>query len=114
MAMAGFYYARCGQDVVPLNASAELVTVSASGRPYGHGLCHAHDGIVDAKHTHAKVAVGIAAEKGGELLTLPARVDGSGGWHDAGDFGKYTCERSPRGYPGPLQLKAPLTLHPPH
>lgn len=77
MAMAGFYLARCGQDVPPLAPSPELVTQTAKGRPFGHGACHLHDGLVDDKHTLAN------AEESGY-------VNGTGGWHDAGDFGKYT------------------------
>lgn len=75
MAMAAFYMARCGQDVPPLPASEELVTVASSGRPFSHDICHLRDGVVDLKHTHE---------------STEANVDGSGGWHDAGDYGKYS------------------------
>lgn len=75
MAMAGFYMARCGQATPPLPESDELVTVDSTGRPFAHEACHLEDGISDAKHTHA------------ERTEL---IDATGGWHDAGDYGKYS------------------------
>ena len=74
MAMAGFYMARCGQATPPLEPSDELVLATSKGRMYEHGECHMNDGTVDDKHTHA-----------GHL----EHVDATGGWHDAGDYGKY-------------------------
>lgn len=77
MAMAGFYMARCGQAVPPLPESDELITEDSNGRPFEHGICHTDDALVDEKHTHAS-----EAEVG--------RIDATGGWHDAGDYGKYS------------------------
>jgi endoglucanase len=60
--MRAFYLWRCGT----------AVQGEYGGRTYSHGPCHLEDGRLDyigAKDT---------------------RKDGRGGWHDAGDYGKYT------------------------
>jgi endoglucanase len=75
MAMAGFYMARCGQATPALPESDELVTATGSGRKFEHKACHMDDGLIDAKHTHEPV---------------DSHVNATGGWHDAGDYGKYS------------------------
>lgn len=57
-----FYLQRCGIDIVE--------------DPGGHPACH----LADASRAHADVA-GPAGE----------RIAATGGWHDAGDFGKYAA-----------------------
>lgn len=58
----GFYVRRCGM----------AVSYTWNGQVYGHAACHLNDGYDDY--------VG-----GGHVQTV-----GEKGWHDAGDFGKYT------------------------
>jgi len=60
-AMRGFYLLRCGA----------AVRGEHNGNLFEHGTCHLEDGYLD-----------YAGEKDGKL-------DGTGGWHDAGDYGKY-------------------------
>jgi len=77
-ALAAFYMARCGQRTEPLS-DPDLVTASLRGisvRPFAHDECHMEDGFVDERHT---------GEEG-----LERHRDGTGGFHDAGDYGKYT------------------------
>lgn len=71
-AMRGFYLWRCGTEV----------ECDHNGNHYHHPACHLDDGYtayIDADTT---------------VIPTDARsdhrVDGCGGWHDAGDFGKYT------------------------
>jgi endoglucanase len=60
--LLGFYGWRCGT----------AVHFSYHGQAFGHGACHLDDGHLD-------------------YLGEPGqRRDGSGGWHDAGDYNKYT------------------------
>jgi endoglucanase len=60
--MLGFYGARCGT----------AVSFTHDGNKYAHGTCHTKD--ADLKY-----------------LGAPGQIrDGSKGWHDAGDYGKYT------------------------
>jgi endoglucanase len=60
--MRGFYLWRCGAAVEGVH----------NGNRYAHGPCHLEDGWQD-------------------YIGLPGtRRDGTGGWHDAGDYGKYT------------------------
>src|SRR3954470_23599404 len=61
-AMLGFYGARCGT----------AVSFTYQGTTFAHGACHLKDGHLDY--------VG---------QTTVTR-DGTRGWHDAGDYGKYT------------------------
>lgn len=61
-AMLGFHGWRCGT----------AVSFAFGGDGFGHAACHLGDGLLD-------------------YLGQPGVVrDGTGGWHDAGDFGKYT------------------------
>lgn len=62
--MLGFYGQRCG----------EAVRLSWNGETFSHAKCHAEDGWLDW----------------GEPAKAGQRRDGTGGWHDAGDYGKYT------------------------
>jgi endoglucanase len=61
-AMRGFYLWRCGTAVEGRHG----------GWSYGHAACHMKDGYLDY------------------LGSKDVRRDGTGGWHDAGDYGKYT------------------------
>ena len=61
-AMRGFYLWRCGTGVEGIH----------NGITYAHSVCHINDGYDD-----------YVADKG-------SKRDGVGGWHDAGDYGKYT------------------------
>ncbi len=61
-AMRGFYLWRCGTGVEGVH----------NGITYAHSVCHINDGYDD-----------YVADKG-------SKRDGVGGWHDAGDYGKYT------------------------
>jgi endoglucanase len=61
-AMLGFYGARCGT----------AVSFTYQGTTFAHGACHLNDGHLDY--------VGQTA----------VMRDGTRGWHDAGDYGKYT------------------------
>jgi endoglucanase len=61
-AMVGMYGQRCGTDV----------HITLDGETWGHAACHQHDGSL-------------------KYLTGSTQVQASnGGWHDAGDYGKYT------------------------
>jgi endoglucanase len=60
--MLGFYGWRCGT----------AVSFAFSGDTFGHAACHLGDGYLDY------------------LGQAGSMRDGKGGWHDAGDFGKYT------------------------
>jgi len=61
-AMRGFYLWRCGTGVQGTH----------NGITYAHLACHTNDGYED-----------YVGDKG-------SKRDGVGGWHDAGDYGKYT------------------------
>ncbi len=61
-AMLGFYGARCGT----------AVSFTYQGTTFAHGVCHQGDGRLDY--------IGQAS----------TTRDGMRGWHDAGDYGKYT------------------------
>ena len=63
-AMRAFYLWRCGMAV-----SADF-----GGQHYAAEACHLQDGYLDY----------VDPERAGEIK------DGTGGWHDAGNFGKYT------------------------
>ena len=60
--MLGFYGARCGT----------AVSFTYQGTTFAHGACHLGDGRLDyvGRGRHHR--------------------DGTRGWHDAGDYGKYT------------------------
>jgi endoglucanase len=60
--MIGMYGQRCGTDV----------HITLDGETWGHAACHQHDGLLKY----------LTGEDGGKLS--------NGGWHDAGDYGKYT------------------------
>lgn len=73
-AMRGFYLWRCGTSV----------DGDHNGQHYHTDACHLQDGYtayVDADATQLTEAQRKANRN---------RRDGNGGWHDAGDFGKYT------------------------
>jgi endoglucanase len=59
-ALKGFYFQRCGTSLLPQYAGV-----------YQHAVCHARDGLLHP-----------STDSSG---SLPA----AGGWHDAGDYGKY-------------------------
>lgn len=61
LAVQGFYLWRCGQ----------AVRAEHQGHRFLHGPCHTNDALLD-----------FVGQPGG-------RVDLTGGWHDAGDYGKY-------------------------
>ena len=63
LVMLGFYGQRCGQSV----------SLEHQGARFEHGACHLKDGYLDYYDP----------AKAGEIR------DGTGGWHDAGDYGKY-------------------------
>src|SRR5262249_41160831 len=63
VSMLGFTGARCGTDV----------SITQAGETFKHKTCHGGDGILN-------YLTGEAGKK----------KDGRGGWHDAGDYGKYT------------------------
>jgi len=65
-AMLGFYLWRCGT----------AVSASYNGKGYSHGACHTKDG--NLKYYTAGREDGSGTK------------DGTGGWHDAGDYNKYT------------------------
>lgn len=69
--MLGLYGLRCGQKV----------EFEHLGSKFSHAACHKDDAIYGATLTGS-------AWSGGE------KRDGSGGWHDAGDYGKYTVNAS--------------------
>lgn len=66
--MLGLYGQRCGVDV----------EFAYQGTTYKHEACHLHDALY-----------GGTFEGGAWTKEGPLR-DGTGGWHDAGDYGKYT------------------------
>lgn len=73
-AFRGFYLWRCGTEV----------DADYAGNHYHIDACHLGDGrtaYVDADAT-------VLTDE--QLAANPGRKDGTGGWHDAGDFGKYT------------------------
>jgi endoglucanase len=59
--MRGFYLWRCGKAVEGTH----------NGHRFAHGICHTEDGFEDYQGNPGE------------------RRDGTGGWHDAGDYGKY-------------------------
>lgn len=63
--MRAFYLWRCGTDV----------TTEYNGQTYAQKACHLEDGYQD------HMGIGMHSTE---------KRDGTGGWHDAGDFGKYT------------------------
>lgn len=71
-AMLGFYGWRCGT----------AVSFDYLGTTFGHGACHKHDASLAVLDGGSPDAFVPDAGPG------PFR-DGTGGWHDAGDYGKY-------------------------
>jgi endoglucanase len=61
-AMTGMYGQRCGTDV----------TINLDGNKWSHGACHTHDALMTV------------------LTGSNTIVPSLHGWHDAGDYGKYT------------------------
>jgi endoglucanase len=76
-ALDGLYLARCGVAVGPIVAPIYDGDERESAS-FSHGACHTTDAnaTIDRRHTHANATDGHA--------------DVAGGWHDAGDYGKYT------------------------
>lgn len=68
-AMRGFYLWRCGM----------AVSTDYHGNHYATEACHTTDGYTDYILPHLLPGTKVAE-----------RIDGTGGWHDAGDYGKYT------------------------
>jgi endoglucanase len=66
--MLGLYGQRCGVDV----------QFDYQGTTFKHRACHLNDGL-----SGGKFEGGVWTDDGDER-------DGTGGWHDAGDYGKYT------------------------
>jgi endoglucanase len=64
--MLGFYLWRCGASV----------SATYNGKSYSHGACHTGDG---------NLKYYVAGREDGS-----GNKDGAGGWHDAGDYNKYT------------------------
>jgi len=64
LSLLGFYGQRCGT----------AVTLEHDGDTFSHGICHKNDAQFDATM--------VPGSSGSRLAT--------GGWHDAGDYGKYT------------------------
>jgi len=60
--LKGFYFQRCGTALIPVFAG-----------PYQHTICHPGDGLYHASTDSTAGKLHLA----------------SGGWHDAGDYGKY-------------------------
>lgn len=73
-AMRGFYLWRCGTEVA----------CDYAGNHYHHEACHTEDGYI------AYINADNPTLSGAALLADTTRIDGCGGWHDAGDYGKYT------------------------
>ena len=69
--MLGLYGQRCGQRV----------EIKHQGVTFVHEACHTHDAVYGAKFA-------------GGGWTGGVQRDASGGWHDAGDYGKYTVNAS--------------------
>ena len=68
-AMRGFYLWRCGM----------AVSTDYHGNHYATEACHTEDGYTD--YIIPTLLPG---------TKVVDRIDGTGGWHDAGDYGKYT------------------------
>ncbi|MGC4069956.1 MAG: glycoside hydrolase family 9 protein [Polyangiaceae bacterium] len=69
--MLGLYGLRCGTKV----------EFSHQGTTFKHEACHKDDGIINGTFE-------------GGLWSGGEKRDGTGGWHDAGDYGKYTVNAS--------------------
>lgn len=67
----GLFYQRCGIDLVPPYADAR----------WSHPACHQNDGISHSSWFNSPLYNGEAIN-----AYIPAKL----GWHDAGDYGKYT------------------------
>lgn len=67
----GLFYQRCGMDLTPPYADAR----------WAHPACHQNDGISHSSWLNSPLYNGEAIN-----AYIPAKY----GWHDAGDYGKYT------------------------
>lgn len=68
-AMRGFYLWRCGM----------AVETDYQGNHFATEKCHTDDGYTDYIRQDIDASI-----------SIPEHIDATGGWHDAGDFGKYT------------------------
>jgi len=69
-AARGLYYQRCGMALAPPHADVR----------WAHGECHTADAYIHSSHLDSDLHAG---EEIGAAIAMP------GGWHDAGDYGRY-------------------------
>lgn len=83
LSVLAMYGQRCG----------EAVHLEHEENAYSHDECHLAEARLDhAKYpaTSAAGAAGAAGAPSTPSLPAPKTLDDTGGWHDAGDYGKYT------------------------
>lgn len=68
--LKAFYFQRCGMELTKEYAGA-----------YKHGRCHTHPSYILQENKEKRI------EESPEEVV---RIDTTGGWHDAGDYGRYT------------------------